>query len=534
MEPSLPAFEDTEELEVATALPAAGDTVALPAFEETEEVIAPSETSMTQGEALGRGLTQGATFGLASRTGPAIDGIVESIREKLSGKESSLAPGAGVIEKVRAARLKELSNQKEASDKHFWTTLSGEIVGGLPSMGVAGAAAAATKAGKAFPLLSQVLTQGTLGGVYGYGQSDKEGKEALEDAAATGLFSAGLTGLFGGIPKILKKGAGWVIRGGDKSFEVGAEMQKNLLKRESQIAVRDALVSAPTELKQAIESGKRTLGPRIDEVVAQIPELPVNVSRGTNSTLPKVLAIDTAGDEGGAVAKNKADLINKIKTFTQEVAKRSGTNDLEKVPLATVHELKRAFQDSIFDQEIYKNTPSIDRLAKKWVGSINAAINQADLGLGGTGGELSKTNRAYFSLLRMRPQEFNGGGVLKGLSDTTNSAAKTRYDKAIGSYGLINPEIRKHLLPELENTLMRKFPDLITKAQIMKLVTQRDVGSILTPSGLINTLRGSGDAVMNVLGANQGGLQALERGVQTTFPAIGNAMNDKFALEDLE
>jgi hypothetical protein len=461
------------QMETASSAPASSASESLPA-RMLKDAVVPGAllqdiygSDLVQGgirPTLGRGFQDEGTA--------ALDSVVESIREKLTGS-TSLAPGESLSKKYETAQKLEKQKQTTAEQRSPGISMAGKLIGEVPQALATGGASLGT----------QALLAGGASALQTLGESDdKTSQKSLTQAAKDGALSFGLTGALGLGLKLIQKGANYFIKGPKASFQLGREMKDALTNPATQEAVGNEIIDASDNLEKLVFQSKDQVGQGLKQAAAANAGKVVDVTEPITTAMKALDSFDPKASD--AAIRAKGSLKSTIETYLEELSQAGGEAD--QIPFEQAHAIKQELGKIIYDQGEFAGDKYVNKLAKNLYRDVSKSLVEVD-----KGGQYTQLNKVYTALASAEPDTLKSS-IISGLSDPTNLSARERYFKVLGGLKSMDPQLKAQYIPELANYLDNDFDKLVTKAEILRTVSGKNRPLILkglpipSPSGLAN------------------------------------------------
>jgi hypothetical protein len=441
------------------------------------------------------------------------------------------ALGRGYTDRVLAYKAQMDQSAAEAQVAHPIISAATQITTSIPKVVATGAAL------KSLGLTNTIGQAGALGGLEGLTQSKKESiGQTAKDVTTNALLSAGLVALPIGASKFIKelpeaqlgsaadefgnqigkaeslanfnKQGDLVIKygpGAKEAFKVGKEMQAALADPAAQSAVIQDLNSQPQKIAGLIQDTKASLGEKWAPLIEQYGNSTTDATGSFSKIYSAITKIAPEGDE--IAQKSQQALLDRLKSVEDRLISQSPTGTLKDVPLKALADEQQALGSIVFEQGAYSKAPAVNGAAKKAFGLLKNAFMEGDKEA--SGGELSAINNAYSALYKMQEVNLNGA-ALKALTDPQNASAANKYVDFVTPLLELGPDARSTLVPKIENYLTNDFQQSLTRAQVMRLISNRGPNgadathSLLSLAGLRGATKSSVANVANRLGAFSG------------------------------
>lgn len=503
-------WEDFQQAESeATPAPEA-DVAPWEMFAEAQPEDAPTER-MPISEAVGINAAQGPTAGFGDELSSLVSAIIPTETDKALGRDYG-----DRYQSIKKTFDKDLA--KATKDRPIISALT-EIVTGAP---LAMATGGLAKLG----LAKQAAVAGAQGAAYGLGKSKKAtAAEAVKDSALSGLVSFGLTGATGAVGQFAKdlKIAGLssgvdefgnaaskmpapiakATKEGDilikygvglkDSFKVGREMQEALNDPTVQNKIVQEANAVPTDLfgiKDTPDSGlvgatMNSLQEAKKPILQQYGSVPVDPAKAFSKELyDSIYAIQPGVNDKVQLGR---DILLK-KTIEIEDALRANPT------LATLDQQKRMLGKTIWEDGVFQGAGPAERSAKKVWSKLTNLLHEVDR-TEGSGGNLANIDEVFTSLFKMKEKPLKGTTLIS-LTDPQATAADATFQSFKRPWVSLPMDLKRSLAPELDDYLTQRLPTVVTKAQIMKLVSGRGLQN--RDGGLMSLVPGGRFASVNL------------------------------------
>lgn len=498
---------------------------------------------------------QGAALGYGSQLNAGIQAAAGAVDQTINGSNNfgdQSAPDAGLATRALDAISNLGSNytrakkgvdekiaQTRASDP--WKAALSEIAGSIAPSFLAG------KGLKSLGATSGIAQTGSIGGLYSYGSSDKEGLDRVVDGVEGGakaiLFAKALQVAGKGFSALKNADYGKYLESeyGDYSkpidaakdmtasaskenpyaldyktkfgepFKLGAEMGKKLTDPNVQSQISQELNNQPKIAQSLIDSTKSRLGTLRDALKASHGEAEVDVNPTFKKIYDFIDNIKTGANDTDRLAA-KMDLRQAITGMEDSIGGKDPiTNGIKKSTFGDLIDQHSTFGRDVFENKVFNKDSVINGAAKKVWGMLSDSVNKADETVG-SGGQISTINKVFKSMYGMEENMINGT-TLKSLTDPQAVGADNKFSEFVKPFEELPANVRDTLAPEMHDFLANQFPKTFSKAKIMLLATERGSQASQANKGILSlsALRG----LKSALGAN----------VQNSAGALSNSLN---------